>query len=161
MERQAEFLPLAARFFRDGDRLPAEQFIPVGLLDREDARLSRLEGKVDIAQLSLVLHIWGWDGQVEACKRVVELLRPEKGSMIVGQSLGHVDGEEAAGRSGHTIFKHNTETFSEMWREIGRATSTEWHVQASLEGGVDAAEPGGRWWYGPGTRRLTFIVQRL
>jgi hypothetical protein len=129
-------------------------------MTRENARLRALEGKIDIVQLSLILHLWNWDGQVEACKRILELLRPAKGSMIVGQSVGHLDGVEAPGRPGMIVFKHNAETFLKMWRQIEKETGTEWNVQASLDEGLGAAEQNGRW-DGPRAKRLVFTCVRL
>lgn len=153
-------MPLATSFFRDENRLPAGHFIAADFMDRENSRLREFEGKVDIVQLSLILHLWDWDKQIEACKRIIELLRPEKGSMIVGQSVGHLDGVEATGRPGTLVFKHNAKTFLEMWRQIERDTGTKWDVQANLDDGLGAAEQNGRW-DGPRAKRLVFTCVRL
>lgn len=160
LEKQAEFIPLASTFFRDADRLPASQFLHADLLDRADEKVRVIEGSVDIVQLGMVLHVWNREGQTEACKRVVELLRAQPGSLIIGQSVGHVDGVSSPGRPGKTIFKHNAETFAGMWEEVGRATGTKWEVDAHLDEGLGIAQQA-RQWDDPGTRRLFFKVQRL
>lgn len=160
LEVQPEFVDLAFDFFRDADRLPADHFLRADLMDRADARVRALEGSFDIVQLGMILHIWDRDGQVAACRRVVELLRPEPGSLIVGQSVGHLDGVSAPGRGGKSIFKHNAETFAAMWDEVARETGTKWDVRASLDEGLGIAEQN-RKWDDPRTRRLSFTVQRL
>ncbi|KAK3896807.1 hypothetical protein C8A05DRAFT_48312 [Staphylotrichum tortipilum] len=158
LEPQADFLSLATHFFRDGDRLPAEQFIHSDFMDRGNVRLRELEGKVDIIQLGLVLHLWDWDEQIEACKRVVELLRSESESVIVGQTVGNLAGMKAPIVPGKIGFHHNVETFMKMWREVGRATGTKWDVQANLdeESGPDAIRWGDARW-----KVLAFTIQRL
>ncbi|SPQ20284.1 9062dc1e-1f17-46de-b7e8-2f327e6c427f [Thermothielavioides terrestris] len=160
LEKQAEFITLAFDFFRDADRLAADHFIHADLLDREHPQARALEGNVDIVQLGMILHVWDRAGQVEACRRVVELLRPRPGSLVIGQSVGHLDGVEMAGAGGKRIFKQNAETFAAMWEEVGRLTGTKWQVHASLDEGLGIAQQQ-RQWDDPRTRRLSFVVERL
>lgn len=108
----------------------------------------------------MVLHIWDLEGQIAACERVAELLRPENGVLVVGQSVGSVKAKEFPGRGGKMIYKHDAETFAAMWEEVGRRTGTKWEVRASLDQGLGIEEQN-RNWDEPTTRRLFFEVERL
>lgn len=156
LEIQKEFIELAYDFFRDRDTFQGT-FIHADLLDRSNEEVAAVAGTFGIVQLSMVLHIWDLEGQTVACERVIELLRPEKGVLIVGQSVGDLVAKEFPGR-GKNIWKHNVESFTEMWEEVGRRTGTKWQVRARLDEG-----PGGqkRNWDEPTARRLSFEVERL
>jgi hypothetical protein len=106
-----------------------------------------------------VLHIWDLEGQTKACERVVELLKDEKGVMVVGQSVGSLVGKEQPAR-GRMIYKHDADTFAQMWEEVGRRTGTEWVVRARLDEGL-GIDRRKREWDEPGTRRLSFEVERV
>ena len=160
LEIQSEFISLGFDFFRDADKLPADHFIPADLMDRSTPQVKAIEGTMGIVQLGMILHIWDRENQTKACTRVIELLKPEPGSLIVGQSVGHLDGVHSPGRGGKMIFKQNAETFMEMWKEIGEATGTKWEVRAHLDQGLGISEQN-RKWDDPKTRRLFFEVERL
>lgn len=159
LEQQAEFVDLGYDFFGDRDSFGAT-FVVADLMDRADARVRALEGSFGVVQFGMVLHIWDLEGQTRACERVVELLRPEKGVMVVGQSVGDVGGTEAPGRGGKMIFKQNVETFEKMWEEVGRRTGTKWEVRARLDEGLGIDQKK-REWDAPTTRRLNFEVERV
>lgn len=159
LEREGDFIRLAYDFFRDKDLLAA-QFITADLMDRNDPTVAALCGTFGIVHLGMVLHIWDVSGQLAACRRVVELLRPEPGSLVVGQCVGHLDGVSSPGRGGNTIFKHNPETFRSLWDKLGQETGTKWEVRARLDEGLGIKEQS-RKWDDPRTRRLVFEVERL
>jgi hypothetical protein len=121
--------------------------------------VERVKETFGFVQLGMVLHIWDLEGQTRACERVVELLRPEKGVMVVGQSVGNLVGKEFPAR-GRMIWKHDVESFKGMWEEVGRRTGTEWVVRAKLDEGL-GIDRQKRNWDEPGTRRLSFEVERL
>lgn len=159
LEIQKEFIDLAFEFF--GDRKSfAGKFIHADLLDRANPEVKRLEGTFGVVQLGMVLHIWDLEGQTKACERVVELLRAEKGVLVVGQSVGNLKGKEFEGRPGKMIYKHDADTFKEMWEEVGRRTGTKWEVRARLDDGLGIGG-GKRGWDEDTTRRLYFEVERL
>ncbi|KAK1751008.1 hypothetical protein QBC47DRAFT_392072 [Echria macrotheca] len=158
LEKQSEFIDLAYDFFGDKETFGGK-FIRADLLDRDNQEIKALEGTFGIVQLGMVLHIWDIEGQIQACERVVELLRDEKGVLVVGQSVGSVKGKEMPAR-GRMIYKHDPETFANMWEEVGRRTGTQWVVRASLDSGL-GIEQEKRAWDEPSTRRLSFEVERI
>ena len=160
LEIQAEFISLAYQFFRDEAILPADHFITADFMDRENPEVQRVAGTFGIVHLGMILHTWDWPDQLKACQRAVELLRPEPGVLIVGQCVGHIDGVQSPGRAGKFIFKHNEETFQDLWRELESLTNTKWEVRAQLDQGLGIKEKN-RQWDDPRTRRLVFEVERL
>ncbi|KAB5578313.1 hypothetical protein GE09DRAFT_952277 [Coniochaeta sp. 2T2.1] len=158
LEIQSEFIELGYEFFADRDSFRG-RFINADLLDRSNPEVKKLEGTLGIVQLGMVLHIWDLEGQTGACERVVELLKDERGVLVVGQSVGNVEGKEFPAR-GRMIFKHDVETFGKMWDEVGRRTGTSWVVRARLDEGLGIDERK-RNWDEPSTRRLSFEVERV
>jgi SAM-dependent methyltransferase len=159
LEAEAEFIRLGYDFFRDKDRLNA-RFIVADFMDRSEPAVAAVCGTFGIVHLGMILHIWNRPAQLEACCRVVELLRPEPGVFVIGQCVGHLDGVPATGRGGKTMFKHNAETFRDLWTEVGQLTGTRWEVRAQLDEGLGIKEQS-RKWDDPNTRRLAFEVERL
>lgn len=45
--------------------------------------LGMLEGKMDVVHVASVLHSWVWNDMIRAAKRLVQLTRPQPGSLIV------------------------------------------------------------------------------
>ncbi|KAB5550009.1 hypothetical protein GE09DRAFT_1128660 [Coniochaeta sp. 2T2.1] len=158
LEIQSEFISLGYDFFADRETFGG-RFIAADLLDRANREVKELEGTFGVVQLGMVLHIWDLEGQTRACERVVELLKDEKGVLVVGQSVGNVEGKEFPAR-GRMIFKHDVETFGKMWDEVGRRTGTSWVVRARLDEGLGIDERK-RNWDEPSTRRLSFEVERV
>lgn len=159
LEIQKEFIDLAYEFFADRETF-AGRFINADLLDRTNPEMKALEGMFGVVQLGMVLHIWDLEGQTRACERVVEMLRPEKGAFVVGQSVGNLVAKEFPGRPGSMIWKHDVASFEGMWEEIGRRTGTKWEVRARLDQGL-GIEGGKRAWDEDSTRRLFFEVERV
>ncbi|KAK4146656.1 uncharacterized protein C8A04DRAFT_9695, partial [Dichotomopilus funicola] len=160
LEKQAEFIRIGHSFFDDAESFGEATFFAADSLNREDEEVRKAAGTFSIVSLGMVLHIWGLEGQIKACERVTELLRDEKGVLVVGQSVGDLAGKEVSSRGTKMIFKHNVETFKEMWEEVRRKTGTKWKVEARLsEGlGIDSRP---RNWDEPSTRRLSFSMERV
>lgn len=159
LEMEPEFIRLGYEFFGDEESFQAK-FVVADLMDRGNEEVKSLEGSFGVVQLGMVLHIWDFEAQTRACERVVEMLRGEQGVMVVGQSVGDVDGKEAPGRGGKMIFKHNVQSFEKMWEEVGRRTGTKWVVRARLDEGLGIDQKK-RLWDAPTTRRLSFEVERV
>ena len=159
---------LSYDLFRDTDRMKA-RFIPADILDPASP-LMELRGKMDILVVSLIFHLFDWEGQVKAGNNMVALSRP--GTLLIGRQIGNSIGMaipitttasgEVGGVGSHTRFFHNPETWQEMWRRIQRETGTEWEVESSLHllkewGGQDEDYA----WMGPHARGLEFMVRRV
>ena len=154
LEKEGAFLDIGFEFFGDRDKLSGVKFMRGDLLDRDNEEMKSLARTFGIIQLGMVLHIWDWEGQVRACERAVELLRDEKGVMVVGQSVGSLKGKAVPAR-GKEIFKHDPDTFAAMWEEVGKRTDTNWRVRAVL------VEFERRSWDEEDTRKLSFEVERV
>jgi len=162
MEIQREFVDLSYDFFDDREgRFRDVTFIRADLFDRGNKEVDQVAGTFGVIHVGMVFHIWDLEHQITACERLVELLRDEKGVMVIGQSVGNVVGKEVYIPSrGHRIYKHDVDTFVAMWEEVGRRTGTEWRVRAQLDTGL-GIEQQQRNWDEASTRRLSFEVERI
>lgn len=140
-------------------------FIAADLFD-PSSNLDQLAGKMDIVHAASFLHLFNWAGNIEACTRIVHLLKSQPGSLFVGRQIGNIEAGEWKGmlRPDKKLYRHNPESFQKMWNEIGGATESRWDVDAhfdeqdlyqyalSMNLG-DHIDPGSRW--------LLFSVRRL
>lgn len=127
-----------------------------------NARLTKLEGQIDVVFAGSFFHLFDWDEQILVAKRIVELLRARPGSMVFGHQLGHLRaGTYPYGlTSERNIFKHDVPSFVQMWTQLGRETGVDWHVEATL-GLIESAGfcANGKWGDGDG-RLMRFCVTR-
>jgi hypothetical protein len=91
-----------------------------------------LEGKIDVIQVTHVLHQWGWEGQIEAAKQVAKLSKP--GSLIVGFQADKAGGatKEPGESLFHSWMRHDPESWAEMWDVVGKDTGMESKSDAAL-----------------------------
>lgn len=157
-ELKYEFVGLGYDLFLDKNSFGAH-FIEADIFD-EEGPLKELEGKMDILQIGLFLHLFDLEGQTKACERIVRLLKQEKGVLITGQQVGATEPTQMPPESGSKMFKHNAESFEKMWRDVEERTGTEWKVTAYLDSGL-GIEQQKRTWDDPNTRRLVFEVERI
>jgi len=160
LEAQEGFLELGYDLFGDADAFPADHFIAADLLDRADPRVADLGGTLDAVHLGMILHLWDLEGQIDVCRRAVELLRPEPGVVVLGQCVGNLEGVQMVGRGGRRMFRHCDVSFAGLWDEIGRRTATRWRCQARLEIETPIGEST-LIWDEAERRRLVFEVERL
>jgi hypothetical protein len=156
---QQGFLGLGYDLFKDKDSLRSE-FIAADVFEPE-SNLTALEGTIDIIHASSFFHLFGYEGQKRVARRVVQLLKPKKDSLLVGRQVGNVrahEKESAASGSGN-MFLHNVESWKQMWKEIGEETGTKWEVQATLKDWSLAGSMVS--WHQEGTKRIFFSVRRL
>lgn len=158
-ELEAPFIDMGYELFRDKETFGAH-FVVADIFDVSEARALRaLEGRVHIVHVGLFLHLFDWPQQVAACERIVRILKPERGALVLGQQMGTT----APGRVDHghkVLFKHDARTFEKLWAEVGEKTGTRWVVKASLDEGLGIKE-GKRKWDGGEARRLIFEVERV
>ena len=152
-----KFLALGYDLFLDKETFGAK-FMEADVFDLESP-LKDLEGKVDIIHIGLFLHVFDLEGQIKACERIVSLARPVNGTLVVGQQTGKPVAGNQPTRRGNT-FKHNVETFENMWRVVGEKTGTRWEVRAKMDEGLGVADKN-RTWDDPSIRRLAFEVERI
>ncbi|KAL2274280.1 hypothetical protein FJTKL_03534 [Diaporthe vaccinii] len=154
----------------DGGDVQGKTFVATDFLDESDASPLRMwEGGAHIVHASMFLHCFELPTQVRACKRIVLLLKPNPGSLLVGRSGGvslAAGGprEEVTGPLGkvggvkRTNYLHDVESFKGMWDQVGRETGTRWEIKV-VEEEIDDA--GGKYFAGEEHRWLRFEVVRL
>lgn len=151
------FIDLGYELFADRDTLQAH-FFAANLFD-DNGRLEELEGEFDFIHIGSFLHLFSQEDQLRACKRIVKLARPQKGSTIFGRQLGNVNGLEVPNMLQEgTMWQHDPQTFKHMWQVVGEQTGTNWNVRVELdsEEGMNQQH-----WTSEGCRRLKFEVTRL
>ena len=128
----------------------------------QDSALRQLDAQIDMVHASSFFHLFNKDGQIELAKRIITLLKPQKGSLLFGRHVGRAEAAETPSLtySARNIFRHNEASWTEMWKQIGRETGTEWQAHSELikyELPADMKEPMER----DGTRSHRFTVRRL
>ena len=122
-----KFFDLGYDLFRDRTSLQAT-FIAADIFIPHSA-LQPLYGTVDIIHASSFLHLFDWDQQVEVLKVVVKLLKPVKGSLILGRHMGDAESGAKDGLSANEkMYRHNEESWTKLWALISEETGTQWDV---------------------------------
>lgn len=153
----SKFIDLGYDLFKDRETLKS-QFLIADIFDPE-SMLKTVHGEIDIVHAWAVFHLFDWEGQVEAGKRVVRMLRARRGSLLVGGQAGRLKPGLYGGRPTEmgTMWLHDEETWKELWRTIGEATGTVWKVEVQMDvvgvGPLRKADPK--------VRRLLFTVERV
>ncbi|KAL1878149.1 hypothetical protein Daus18300_002065 [Diaporthe australafricana] len=154
-ELNAPFIDLSYEFFRDKGL--AVNFVEAdALVLSADSPLSKLKGTIDFVHLAMVLHCFGREDQRVVLENCVSILRPERGSLILGTAVGDLEGSQAP--AGH--YMHSAETFKELWAEISERTGVEFDCRAHLDDGLGIAEAKRNFGFNK-ARRLVFEVKRL
>ena len=120
-----EYESLGQKLFRDEDRFQ-HRFIEGDLFDdTSENRLAETKGTWNIVSIVMFLHIWDWDRQVDACKRILKLLKPHKGSLIIGSQTGLIGAKKQLLKPPHVkpgeeryIYRHSPDTFRKLWDEV-------------------------------------------
>lgn len=172
----ADYKVLGQELFRDKDRFQA-RFITADLFDETaDGPLVKTEGTWNVVNIIMFLHIWDWDTQVRACKRILKLLVRAKGSMIIGLQTGTTQPGELVLKPPHvavgeekSVYRHSKETFLDMWKIVGSDEGLELDVrveyddqQARERTAKEEESGGGKWFFsGSEQRRLFFTIETL
>jgi hypothetical protein len=127
------FLSLGYELFKDQDRLETT-FIAADVFD-DSSPLTKLAGQMNIVYTGDFFHLFNLEQQEKIALRIVQLLVPQPGSLIVGRQSGNeIPG--AYGRSGDTSgrksFRHNPQSWKELWDRVGELTGSKWSVEAYL-----------------------------
>jgi SAM-dependent methyltransferase len=153
-----EFWELGYQLFDDRGTFKSE-FIVADLLSGDDlGPLKALEGKVDVVYAGSLLHLFDYDGQVKVVEKIVSLLKPTEGAVVLGRQVGNTVAGETPRRTADSkrMFRHNEESFAVMWQEVGAKTGTKWKV----ESGMDEGDKTGSARWDPNFRDLKFAVFR-
>jgi hypothetical protein len=154
-----EFWGFGYDLFLDKSSLQTK-FIEADIFDAASG-LQQLDGKIDVVYASSFFHLFDWDGQVKAAKRVVQLLKPSAGSLILGRQGGKTEpGDFAHLKKELTSYWHNADSWAKLWEKVGEETGTKWQVEAVL-GEEDLSKKMKSNLVPAGTRFLTFTVRRI
>lgn len=156
-----DFMSLGYNLFLDKDKLESK-FIQGDVFD-PDSELKTLDGNVDIIHAASFFHLFGLEEQKQVARRIVKLLKPRQGSLVLGRQVGNVQGGEFLHRTNpnRMMFRHDKETWKRMWDEVGEETGSRWDVHVDLLDwpGFVEQRPGNEWQQ-DGARRLQFAVRR-
>lgn len=87
---------------------------------------------VDVIHCSAFFHLFPLNEQIESAKTIAKLVK--KDGIIVGRQSGSVKPAEVpAIKPGSTSFRHDVETLTKMWEQVGAETGTKWKVEGSLD----------------------------
>lgn len=115
------------------------------------------ERRFDVIHCSAFFHLFTLEEQIAAAKNIVKLVK--EGGLIVGRQIGSVKpGNVPAIKEGSESYRHDVETFGQMWNQVGEATGTRWQVGGTMDMvGVNVNSPV----EDENSRRLLFTVERV
>lgn len=161
MEMVEDFVKLGYELFVDKESLRSE-FLVANIMQPTSVSIyEHIQGDTDIIYASSFFHLFTLEEQFELAMKVVDILRPRAGSMILGRQLGSVRPgiyplrklEEGK------LYRHDVASFTQMWKDVGDATGTVWSVDAALDE-EELGYKGNESWGDPDMRRLRFAVYR-
>jgi SAM-dependent methyltransferase len=136
-----EFWDIGYELFRDKETLESTFYAADIFDESETSPLRQLDGKVDVIYAGSFFHLFSWDQQLRVAKRVVGMLKPVEGSILVGKQVGRKIGGVVPHRprpgltepSAGTMWRHDGESWEKMWKETEEATGTEWDCKTTVE----------------------------
>ncbi|RYP57380.1 hypothetical protein DL769_009517 [Monosporascus sp. CRB-8-3] len=156
VELEAPFIDVGYDLFRDKETLQAHLMQADALDLTNDSTLSKLTGTMDYVHLGMVIHVFDRNKQRLLLENCVQVLKPEAGTLILGESVGDVEGIQIPAGN----FMHSDDTFREMWKEISERTGLEFDCRVTLDKGFGIPEAKQKWGYDR-SRRLAFEVEML
>ena len=191
LDIEERFLALSYEMFRDSDTLKSKFVVQDMLLvDETEADsaeylpvpdnsgssssassslpykipLASLSGQISIIAANSFFHLYNYSDQLQLAKRVVRLLEPERGALILGRQVGStVPGEYTAVNNEGTRYSHDVASFRQFWGRVGEEIGG--GCRFRVEATMDEEELGenknqGQNWAEPNIRRLRFGVWR-
>lgn len=173
------FMDLGYDLFRDRDTL-ATKFVEGDIVasqfdgDQEHP-FKELLGKIDIIHVSSFFHLFPLPTQLLIAKRLLRLLQPVPGSLIIGRQTANIKpGVYRHGSCGEThpgMWRHDVASWTEMWEEAGRELRAHVRIEATLEmtKGFSKGAEGSKAregepdmsWRNDGDRRMVFEIWRV
>jgi hypothetical protein len=143
-----EFIELGYGLFKDKGKIKTT-FLPANVFD-DDTPLTQIYGQISIVYTGSFFHLFNYEEQVV-------------GRHIGNENPGDYNKPGYSGERGR--FRHNPQTWTELWDEVGEATGTQWKVEAELQPrGSVFKEAENKLFHnrrGAGARRLKFVVRRV
>ncbi|EMC98103.1 hypothetical protein BAUCODRAFT_32104 [Baudoinia panamericana UAMH 10762] len=132
------FFDLGFDFYNDRDKWQGHFIDADGTKPIDETPLKDLKHAVDIVWCPKFLHLFDRQGQIDNATRLIEMLKPQPGSIFAGSQNGLPETQDVTyansrmGTGYRTIWMANAKAVEEMWNEVARKTNTTWDVQARL-----------------------------
>ncbi|KAJ5618751.1 porphobilinogen deaminase protein [Penicillium lagena] len=153
-----EFLELGFELFNDREKFGPDSFVAADLLDPSDEGLKKLEGKVTLVSAGNFFHLFDWDQQVLAARRIIKFLKPDvRDAVILGGQIGSSKPGNFTTWTGATRFLHDPKTFQLLWDEAGRTTGIKWKVSSAWISKTTIDIPG----FPDESRYLVYIARQI
>ena len=153
---EADLWELGFELFRDQERMHA-QFIQADACASK-SQLDSLGGKIGIILACQFLHIWDWEKQFAAMKRIVRLSKV--GTVVIGYQRGREERMSVL-KPWANQFIHDLDSFQDIWCKLGEATETSWLVEAKLtEMEAWGMEPEDKVWMDQPPKGIDFLITR-
>lgn len=91
---EPRFFDVGYDFYNDRDHFKATFMTVDGTKAIDETPLRDLKGKLDIIWCPKFLHLFNRAGQIETAARLIQLLKPQAGSMFVGSQNGFPEPNE-------------------------------------------------------------------
>lgn len=125
-----EFLELGCDLFLDHDKM-SDQLIGADITDDNSELVVRLKGELDMVYISLFLHVFDWDKQVEVAKQVLDLMTAKPGSLIVCRIMACRDQSAINATLGRMpYYYHDLSSWNRLWEKVQHDTSLQLDVQS-------------------------------
>ncbi|KAJ4993216.1 methyltransferase domain-containing protein [Stagonosporopsis vannaccii] len=130
---QGQFWDMGYEMFLDRSSLKAT-FIEADVFDNTSG-LQEFTGKFDIVHAASFFHLFDWDAQIVAAKRIISLLNPESNSLILGRQAARVEAGDFIAKVGQTKrrYWHNPESWASLWKQVSEETGMNWKVEAVFD----------------------------
>jgi hypothetical protein len=159
---KAQFWDVGYELFVDKPSLKAK-FIEADIFD-DQSGLQQLAGKLDIVHAASFFHLFDWEGQVAAAKKIVGLFRSDSDSLLVGRQAGRAEAGDFTAQIEQTKSRywHNPESWAKLWKQVGEETRTNWKVEADFDDKADlfSKNPGMAEFIPKDTKFMRFIVRK-
>ena len=159
LDVSSDFWELGYDLFKDRGRLDAKLIVAdVLAMGDGNGELNALKATVDVIHTGNFFHLFDWNDQAEALKRLVVLTRV--GALLVGHQTGRKPAKCTLIR-GEPRFYHDEESWQKMWDEVGEATGTTWALEVEVgEHDILGLKQDDFIWMGPYARALRFVATR-
>jgi SAM-dependent methyltransferase len=128
-----DFLSIGYELFKDKDRLQTT-FIAADVFD-DTSELTTLADQMNIIYTGAFFHLFNLEEQEKIALRIVQLLVPQPGSLIIGRQSGSENPGEfsrSGDKNARKHFRHNAQSWKELWDRVGEKTGSKWLVEADL-----------------------------
>ncbi|KAF3171409.1 hypothetical protein TWF225_010582 [Orbilia oligospora] len=140
---QSGFIDLSYDLFKDGHTLKStffegdifdfSTFKPIRGEISNPNLFQKIKGDIDIISARSFLHLFNPEREFKAACQIVAILKDSPGSIIMGRQVGSfTPGMESISLGRREVFRHDPQTWEELWNRVGEATDTKWDVQAKL-----------------------------